>query len=127
MVGHNEVQKEREARIDQLRDELKTIQDLYEKMDVEHNTLKIQHGKNLELLERAQNDLNDTVDKLHLTNKVRHETEVKLGEEIDKVKTLQDIVKMKEEILQKRLQEIEELDKKIIDLERSLESAKIQI
>jgi len=53
-----------------------------------------------------------------VTNKVRHETEVKLHEEIDKNKNLSDIVKDKEEILLKRTNEIEELDRRVIELER---------
>ncbi len=36
----------------------------------------------------AQSDLADTVTKLHATNKVRHETEIRLGEEIEKNKSL---------------------------------------
>jgi len=39
---------------------------------------------------------------LHVTNKVRHETEVKLNEEVDKNKSLNDIIKDKDDILQKR-------------------------
>jgi len=98
MVGHNEVAKEREARIDKLRADFKQLKDIYETLDVEHGSLKIQYAKTLELYERTTADLDDTTSKLHLTNKVRHETEVKLGEELEKVRNLQDVVKMKEEI-----------------------------
>ena len=49
---------------------------------------------------------------------MRHETEIKLGEEIEKTKGLQDIVKLKEDTLTKKAAEIEELDKKNLDLER---------
>ena len=42
----------------------------------------------MDLYERSSVDLDDTTGKLHLTNKVRHDTEVKLGEEIEKVKSL---------------------------------------
>ena len=61
-----------------------------------------------------------------MTNKVRHETEVKLHEEFDKNRSLQDIIKDKEEILQKRHTEIEELDKKVIELERANEALEIK-
>ena len=37
-------------------------------------------------------ELKDTTEKLHITNKVRHETEIKLGEEIEKRKCLRDVV-----------------------------------
>ena len=43
-----------------------------------------------------------------MTNKVRHETEVKLGEEIEKTKNLQEIIRMKEHTLGRRATEIEE-------------------
>ena len=69
--------------------------------------------------DQAAADLDDTTEKLHLTNKVRHETEIKLGEEIEKCKGLQEVVKIKEDTLGKRSNEIEELDKKVIDLERT--------
>jgi hypothetical protein len=62
--------------------------------------------------------LEDAIEKLHVTNKVRHETEVKLHEEIDKNKNLSDIIKDKDEVLAKRSHEIEDLDKKVIELER---------
>lgn len=53
-----------------------------------------------------------------MTNKVRHETEVKLHEENDKNKSLSDIIKDKDETLAKRTSEIEDLDKRTIELER---------
>jgi predicted nuclease with TOPRIM domain len=57
---------------------------------------------------------------------VRHETEIKFGEEIEKVKNLQELNKIKDETLQKRAQEVEELDKKILELERSLETLEVK-
>jgi hypothetical protein len=63
---------------------------------------------------------------LHITNKVRHDTEVKLGEEIEKNHSLQEMLKLKEETLNKRAQEIDELDRKQIELERQIEAADIK-
>ena len=65
------------------------------------------------------------IEKLHVTNKVRHETEIKLDDEIQKNKTLSDIIKEKDEINSKRVEEIEELDKKVIELERMNETLEI--
>jgi hypothetical protein len=53
-----------------------------------------------------------------VTNKVRHETEVRLNDEIDKNRSLNEIIRDKEEVNNKRANEIEELDRKVIDLER---------
>ena len=102
MVGHVEMTKEREERIDDLKTKYYASTEKLEVITVELGTLKIEHAKNLEMYKVASTDLEDTIEKLHLTNKVRHETEIKLGEEIEKTKGLQDIVKMKEETLQKR-------------------------
>ena len=66
------------------------------------------------------------IEKLHVTNKVRHETEIKLDDEIQKNKTLSDIIKEKDEINNKRVEEIEELDKKVIELERMNETLEIK-
>ena len=63
---------------------------------------------------------------MHITNKVRHDTEVKLGEEIEKNHSLQEMLKFKEETLNKRAQEIDELDRKQIELERQIEAADIK-
>jgi hypothetical protein len=70
--------------------------------------------------------LEDAIEKLHVTNKVRHETEVKLHEEVEKNKNLQEIIRDKDEMLAKRTQEIEELDKKVIELERANETLEIK-
>jgi hypothetical protein len=88
MVGHNEMTREREERIDKLKEMYYDTQEKYDKVVIELGTLKIEHTKNLELYKVASSDLDDTIEKLHLTNKVRHETEIKLGEEIEKTKGL---------------------------------------
>lgn len=126
MIGHDELAKEREERIEKLKSELEIIKAKFEKLDIEHGTLMITHAKVEGQYQEAAADLKDTTEKLHITNKVRHETEIKLGEEIEKCKGLQDVVKIKEETLNKRASEIEELDKKVIDLERLLEQVEIK-
>lgn len=126
MIGHDELAKEREDRIEKLKSELEIIKAKFEALEIEHGTLEITHAKVVSQYEDASADLKDTTDKLHKTNKVRHETEIKLGEEIEKSKGLQDVVKIKEDTLNKRASEIEELDKKVIDLERQLEQIEIK-
>jgi hypothetical protein len=63
-------------------------------------------------------DFESTTDKLHVTNKVRHENEIKLGEEVEKTRGLQELLRAKEDTLVRRAAEIEELDKKVLELER---------
>jgi len=57
---------------------------------------------------------------------VRHENEIKLGEELEKSRQLHDLIKMKDDTLEKRNQEIEDLDKKVLELERNIEASEIK-
>jgi len=69
----------------------------FDELDIKNGSLAIDHQKNKEMLLTAQKDLTDTVSKLHTTNKVRHETEIKLGEQSEKNKSLQELLQLKEE------------------------------
>lgn len=59
-------------------------------------------------------------------NKARHDLETKLTDEIERNRSLQDIVRLKEEAIVKRQHELEDCDRKIMDLERNLESMEIK-
>lgn len=98
---------------------MKTLKDEHENLELQHGSLKIQQDKTSEQVESLGRDLKDTVDKLHATNKLRHETEIRLGEELEKNKTQFDALKLKEDSLAKKTQEIEDLDKRCLDLMRS--------
>ena len=93
---------------------------------MKHGTLSIQHEKVSEQYKNAKKDLDDSIDKLHITNQRRHEIEIKLYEESEKTKHLKEVIKEKEEILYKRVSELEILDKKVIELERTNESLEIK-
>jgi len=41
-----------------------------------------------EQYETCKRDLDDAIEKLHLTNKVRHETELRLNEETERARSL---------------------------------------
>ena len=71
-------------------------------------------------------DHEDVVDKLHKMNKARHDLEIKLQDEIERNRSMAEVVNLKDETLEKRAQEIEELDKKVIDLERTCETIEIK-
>ena len=64
--------------------------------------------------------------KLHITNKVRHETEIKLGEQHEKCKDMTNVITMKDEMLSKRQVELDEHDRRINELERSMEALEIK-
>jgi len=59
--------------------------------------VQIELGKVKDQLGTSQGDLTDTVNKLHTTDKVRHETEIKLGEEMERGQGLQEALKLKDE------------------------------
>ena len=88
MISHDEMQKERQARIDTLRKDYDQLKASFERIEIELGSLKINHAKVMEQYETCQSDLTDVQDKLHITNKARHENEVCLAEEIEKNKGL---------------------------------------
>lgn len=126
MTGHEELRKEREERIERLKVELEELREKHDRLEIEHGTLVINYEKVSDQLDSATKELDETTEKLHVTNKVRHENEIKLGEEIEKSRGLQDLIKIKEDTLVKRATEIEELDKKVLDFERLNETLEIK-
>jgi hypothetical protein len=51
-------------------------------------------------------------------NKARHDLETKMTDEIEKNRSLQDVVRIKEDMILKQQGEMEDLDKKCVDIER---------
>ena len=126
MIGFSEVSKEREDKIAFLKEEVSTLKNSNDDLDVKYGTLKINHEKLVETKNSIKVDYDDVVEKLHQMNKARHELETKLSDEIERNRSLAEVVRLKEDTLQKRSVEIEEQDKKIIDLERNFESVEIK-
>lgn len=63
-------------------------------------------------------------------NKARHEIETKLQDEHDRNKNLSDVVNLKDELLDKRQTEIEDLDKKLteqLNVSTTLEAQKMGV
>ena len=118
MISYNEMTKEREDKIEKQKIELAEMKQQFDELDIKNGSLAIDHQKNKEMLLTAQKDLTDTVSKLHTTNKVRHETEIKLGEQSEKNKSLQELLQLKEEQLQLKIRDNEDLEKQRFDLIR---------
>lgn len=87
-IGADELAREREDRISKLRGENTDLKEKLERLDIEYNTLSISHEKVTEQYEACSKELEDRSEMLHSTNKVRHETEIKLAEEIEKTRSL---------------------------------------
>ena len=97
IIGFSEIQKEREERIEKLKIELRDLKVAFEDIDLKYGTLNIHHEKIKDQYDTCKRDLDDAIDKLHITNKVRHETELRLSEESERARSLQDVIRDKDE------------------------------
>ena len=102
MIHFDEMTRVREERIEKLKGELDSTTVKLEDVEKEHGTLKIIHEKTNDEKEALMKDLKDTSEKLHVTNKVRHETEIKLAEAIEDKKGANEVVKMNNETLMRK-------------------------
>jgi hypothetical protein len=59
-------------------------------------------------------------------NKARHDLETKLTDEIERNRSLNDIVRLKEETIVRQSGEIEDRDREIIELQRNYEALEIK-
>ena len=126
MIGFSEVNKEREEKVQQLKVDLNAAKIRIDELELKLGTLQINYDKMEEQLNTTREDHEDVVDKLHKMNKARHDLEIKLQDEIERNKNLAEVVSLRDETLEKRATEIEELDKKVIDLERNCETIEIK-
>lgn len=60
-------------------------------------------------------------------NRARHDLETKLTDEIERNRSLQDIIRLKEETIAKRGLELEELDRRVLESERTIEALEVKI
>ena len=65
--------------------------------------------------------MKDTIEKLHATNKARHQTEIKLFEENEKCKRLVESIRTKDELLTKKNIELDDFEKRYLDQVRTCE------
>lgn len=80
------MQKKKDEKISSLTSENAAVKEKYDMLLVEHNTLTISNKNVQQDLEKFKLDYSNAVDKLHQMNKARHSLEVKLVDEIEKVK-----------------------------------------
>lgn len=118
MIGNNEMTRIKDNKIKKLKDELAEAISSLESTEIKFNTLVVQQEKTLDQMLTQKKDLEDTVEKLHNTNKSRHDTEIKLGEEMEKVMLGNESIARKDELFKVKLQEIDDLDKKVTDLQK---------
>ena len=120
MIGFSEINREREEQIMTLKRDSKIYKVKSNEYELKLSTLQINYEKMEEQLASSRADHDGMVDKLHQMNKARHDLENKHQDEVDRNKSLADNVNMKEEQLDKRQQEIEEMDKKLNTCETTI-------
>ena len=80
MLKYDQHLKSKDRKIDELKAKLTNSQDNFEDLETKYNTLAIEQLKIKEAYSTAKKDLQDTNNKLHITNRARHELEIKVGE-----------------------------------------------
>ena len=108
MIGFSEVNKEREEKVQQLKHDLTYNKLRVDELELKLGTLQINYDKMEEQLTTTRADHEDVVDKLHKMNKARHDLEIKLQDEIERNRSMAEVVNLKDETLEKRTAEIEE-------------------
>jgi chromosome segregation ATPase len=118
MISFNEVTRSKDIKIEKLQGLLDEKTRVADDLESKIGTLKIQYQKVSEQFESTRRDLEDTISKLHATNKVRHDLEVRLYEENDRGKKLIEQLKSREEMLARKQFEVEDFEKRYIDANR---------
>lgn len=126
MITFTSINAEREAQIEELKREVKTQKLKAEEYEMKLGTLDIHFKKMKEQLDATRTDHDDLVEKLHTMNKARHELENKLQDEHDRNKRLEDKLHHQEDILEKRMADIEESDKRINEMTNQIATLEAQ-
>lgn len=104
--------KEKDDRINLLKDQTTELTQQVFDFDKENSTLKIEVEKYTEYYNQAKRDLDEAIEKLHQTNRVRHEVELKLQMEQDTCEELRMTIKEKTRNINERDQKIQWLEDK---------------
>lgn len=110
-LGHEEIVKEKDERIARIKHSLEELQNNYRSLDKQHSLLKLDHERLIQTSDEQSSELESTIHKLKVTNKVRNENEIKLTEAKDREKEIKAFLSEKEDRLQKYLVEIQKLEK----------------
>ena len=99
MIGFNQTNSEKDEKILLLKTDLAEFKARSEDLHLQLGTLQINHEKIQGQLDQVNIDYDETVDRLHKMNKARHDLETKLTDEIERNRSLQDIIRLKEEAI----------------------------
>ena len=118
LVGIQEIKKDRDDRIERLRDEFEMLTKNYDVLDRDHTGLKVHHDHISEEHEQLKLDFSSVSEKLRISNKVRNEKEEMLNEKINLTHQLNDTIKDRDYQIEKNRREIEKLIKRLQEVER---------
>lgn len=82
IVGVTEIKRDRDDRLGTLRSELEIMTAKFEKLDMDHTALSVNHEHVSEEHTTLKTDYENMAEKLRLSNKIRNEKEDLLAEKI---------------------------------------------
>lgn len=118
LVGIQEIKKDRDDRIEKLREEFETLSRTHDILDRDHTSLKVHHEHVSEEYEHLKMEFESVSEKLRISNKVRNEREEALNERINHCHTLEQIIKDRDYQIDKQRKELEKLSKRLAEVER---------
>jgi chromosome segregation ATPase len=121
-LGFEEILKEREERILRVKSLLTEIQNSHKILDKQHSSLKLDYERAMDNFNEQKVELEDTINKLKITNKARNENELQLNEEREKQKELKTLLNEKEDRIHKYINEIQKLEKQLFNLRKEKDS-----
>ena len=109
-----------------LKQQLEKLQEEYKGLDMEHSTLQVYYNKMSEQYNILKRDLDEAIEKLRLTNRVRNEAEAQFHEEQDKVTQLHEVVRSRDDSILNHKRNIDELERKIGELDRQIQGLELR-
>lgn len=121
-LGYEEILKERENRITRVKALLIEVQNSHKILEKQHSVLKLDYERAIQDYNEQKIELDDTINKLKMTNRARNENELKLNEEREREKELKTLLGEKEDRIQKYITEIQKLEKQLFNMRKEKES-----
>ena len=121
-LGFDEILKEKEERIARLKKTYDELNKAHKIIDKQFSILKLDNARTTQSYNEQKIELDDTIEKLKITNKVRNENELKLNEQMDREKDLKAFLNEKEDRIQKYISEIQKLEKNTFSLRKEKET-----
>ncbi|CDW73527.1 UNKNOWN [Stylonychia lemnae] len=127
LVGHEESLKNCNEKIELQKDQISKLKYDCAQFEKQNGTMRIELEKLNEMYKSTKHDLEDAVERLHLTNRMRHELEVRLTSEQESTIALNDTIKEKIGVIIDREQKIDKLETRSREAEVKCSTLEVQI